>query len=159
MLPGLLFFSEHSLAGAGRIYQYLVKESRQAGSQMRRRFIGYDGVGKAHALYILRKLSAALRMDFVGKQKAVNSNEGCNLCAFAAWRRTKIQYAIANPGRQQRNRRHGAGILQIIYARFMVGMLAWSLGRIFHIKPLGAPRYRGQRQSAVREKSVCTRFA
>ena len=99
MLPGLLVFSEHSLAGAGRIYQYLVKESRQAGSQMRRRFVGYDGVGKAHALYILRKLPAALRMDFIGKQKTVSPDEGCNLCAFASWRCTKIQYAIALPGR------------------------------------------------------------
>ena len=116
---GLL--AEHALTGTGRIHQNAVKIAGEPLLQPFGVFVEHQGVGAAHALQILAQDSGPFRLDLIGDQKPLTVQQRRQLGRLAAGGGAQVQNGHTGPHIQQPRRCHGAGLLQVVCARIVVG--------------------------------------
>ena len=119
---GSLFLAEHTLAGAGGIDQYLVERTGEALGQNGGIFIGHQRVGNTHAFNVLGQDLRPLGTPFIAEQEAFSQHTASDLCGLATGGGAKVADPLAGLRIQQGNRCHGTGLLQIIYAGFVINV-------------------------------------
>ena len=116
---GLL--AEHTLAGTGSVHQNAVKIAGEPLLQPFGVFVEHQSVGTAHTLQILTQDSGPFRFNLIGDQKPLTIQQGGQLGGLAAGGGAQVQNGHTGPHIQQPRRGHGAGLLQVVCPRVVVG--------------------------------------
>ena len=77
-----LFFSEHTLAGAGGINQYPVEVAGIFFSQPSRVFVGHQGIGNPHSFDVPAENFRPFGVNLVAQKEAFASHSAGNLGGF-----------------------------------------------------------------------------
>ncbi len=139
--------AEHPLSRTGRVHEDLVKIRRINLGEPFRRLAGHTDIRKAEQFQILEQPLRSGTADIIGKQKPRAPQPRSEFCTLAARRGAQIQHPLARFDRKEGGRRHGAGFLQIIKPRVIIGVFRPSpafgaADPCADIKPVRGPRYR-----------------
>ena len=84
--------------------------------------IGNQGVSNSHPLNIPAQNLCTLGIDLITQKEAFSHHAPGNLRGFSAGSGAKVADLLAGLRIQQRNRGHGAGLLQVVDTGFVVRM-------------------------------------
>ena len=138
LTDSIFVFTEHTLAGTGRISHNQVKATGKSPAQFFRRMTHHDPVGQTHAFHILRQDLCTVRHDLVADQKAAATEQRCQLAGFSSWGSAQVQnaerpqFVLCRVSLTETSdhstglfcHSHGAGFLNIVKTRFVEGMLS-----------------------------------
>ena len=139
------FFAEHAFPRTRSVNQNLVKKSAEPFCQLFRRFTHDNGVGDAADFHVFQECFCPSGTDVVGNEQSCSSQSCRQLGGFSTGCRTDIQHKISFLNGDHGTWCHGAGFLQIVQPRVVIGML----GRAFPfrvVKSAFTPRYREKRK-------------
>ena len=83
--------------------------------------IEYHGVGHRHALQISTEDHRPLGFDLVGHQQPLPIQQCSKLRGFPARRSTQVQHPHSRPHVQKPGGGHGAGLLEVVQPRLVIG--------------------------------------
>jgi hypothetical protein len=146
--------AEHPLAGARGIHQDPVKEPFPARGQAFGRLVQNHRVRDAAPVQVLRQGAHAARVDFVGDQDTPVLHPRGQVGGFPAGRGTEVQYPLAGLGGEERGSQHGGRVLEVIKARFVVGVDAGAGRRFGDDEAFRAPGDRLQGNGERASKSA-----
>ena len=150
---GGLLFSEHALAGAGRIDKNFIKITLEPRLQPLRMLVQHQSVRDAEALDIGRENFRALEVYLVADKKAASLHFPRQLRGFSTRRGAKIEHPLARLRVKQSCGRHRAGLLQIVEPRLVIRGFPRPRFRVIII-PAGLPRNRRkQKRGQIRKGS------
>ena len=141
-----LFFSEHALAGAGRVDENFIEPARKACLQPLRMLVQDQRVCDAQPLDVRRENFCALGVDLIADQKPAPAHLSCQLRGFSAGRRAQVQNPLPGLRVQQRRGRHRTCLLQIVKPCLVIGRLSGSCLRVI-VKAARLPRHGAQRKA------------
>ncbi len=154
LLPGVLIFAEHPLAGAGSIHQDTVKIPRKNLRQPFRRLVQNQAVANPQPFHILRQYPGPLGMDLIAHQQSPAPHPPGDLGAFTSGGGAEVQHLLPRFRPQKNHRGHGTGLLDVIDPRFMVGMSARAGKSMAVVKAFLLPGHSLQMPGAQGQKTL-----
>ena len=161
-------FSEHPLAGARRIHQYLIKKTAECFQQLLRCFPGDHAVRTAPHRQIFQKRFCPACTCIVCHKKPLSAKLRRQMRRFSARCRTQIQDAVTRIYRKHTCRKHRAWLLNVIKSRIIIRMLCHTrrfpgfflilLPHFFVVKSTVRPRYRFKRKREQPAKALHRNF-
>ena len=136
-------FTEHAFPGTRGVNQNLVKKSAESFCQLFRRFTHNNGVGDAADFHVFQQCFCPSGADVIGNEQSCPIQSCRQLCGLSSGSGTDIQHKIPFFYGNHGAGCHGAGFLQIVQPRMVIGML----GRTFSfrvVKSAFTPGYRGK---------------